>query len=286
MQVSRLFVYGFFSHLHTCNPSYLSLCAHIIRLPVLCYSSACTRIIRPSVSTSLAYLYPSDFSLYTWMICPSIPILLVRLYPRRSISTLFADLYPYYSPTCIHIIRPPVYTLFACPYTCHYLPIRRHTDTARDIKKPPKKPTNKPTKRVSARLRGAPGPEGRRRRRRTGRRAEPGPGRAAGRPAGGGGSLPLAPSYLRPRGWRCRRWCAPPAGAWRTPGRSAPAPAPAPSPWPARAGGDGKMMKRRRRKVRRSTAYSRLPGAPGLTGPSCSSSAKGRQSLRARLGGR
>lgn len=256
MQVFRLSVSVLFSHLYTCNPYYLPVYTRPIGLPVSCYCSACLHIIRPSVSTPFARIYPYYFSVYTHII-------------RRSVSVLFAHLYPCYSP--------PLYMLFAYPYTRRYL---SYADTQTPHAKKTRNGSRSGAKRSrvergsggGSRAAGLP-------------RSPTGPVQGSGVPDGQG-SLPLAPSYLRPRGWRYRRWCAPPAGAWQTPERSAPAPAPAPSPWPAQAGGGGKMMKRRRRKVRRSTAYSRLPGAPGLTGPSCSSSAKGRQSLCARLGGR
>lgn len=175
-----------------------------------------------------------------------------------------------------------VHMLLAYTYTCHS-PILTHVIIlCADTQTPHAKNHEMHLGSGAGRSRA----EGRRRIAVRGAASRAGAGQGCGAPVGPA-SLPLTPSYLRPRGWRCRRWCAPPAGAWQTPGRNAPAPAPAPSPWPARAGGDGRMMKRRRRrKVRRSTAYSRLPGAPSLTGPSCSSSAKGCQSLRARLGGR
>lgn len=214
-------------------------------------------MICPTVSIVFLRLHPYDLSVYIHSTSPSMPVLL-------------AHQYPYHSPSAIDAIRPSL-----------HMSLSSHTPA-------PRHRTRKETPR-SAFLSsaGRSRSEGRRLCI-AGRGAIGGAGRAGAEQQVSRGSQTLALSYLRPQGWRCRRWCAPPDGAWRTPRRSAPAPAPAPSPWPARAGGDGKMMKRRRkrRKVRRSTAYSLLPGAPGLTCPSCSSSAKGCQALRARLGGR
>lgn len=258
MQVFRLSVSVLFSHLYTCIRN---ICPSIPVLFAFLY-----RAIALPVSVLFAHLYPHHSPIYIHIIFSIYAHII-----RRTVSVLFAHLYSCYSP--------PLYMLFAYPYTRRYL-LYAGTQTPH---------AKKNTKRVSLGCEAIPCREGQRWRS-AGRGAAEVADRASagqgGGVPGGHGSLPLAPSYLRPRGWRYRRWCAPPAGAWQTPERSAPAPAPAPSPWPAQAGGGGKMMKRRRRKVRRSTAYSRLPGAPGLTGPSCSSSAKGRQSLRARLGGR
>lgn len=89
------------------------------------------------------------------------------------------------------------------------------------------------------------------------------------------GRLPRgrAAPYLRPRGWGCQRWCAPPACAWKSPG-SGPDREPGPKPWPAAEDGD------RRRTRRQPTAWSLLLDAPSAAGLSCSSWTKERAALR------
>lgn len=83
-----------------------------------------------------------------------------------------------------------------------------------------------------------------------------------------GGAAP----YLRPRGWRCRRWCAPPACAWRRPGSGADQ-EPGPKPWLSEGDGDRRKMRRR------PTAWSPLLGAPSAAGLSCSSWTRQRAAL-------
>lgn len=82
-----------------------------------------------------------------------------------------------------------------------------------------------------------------------------------------------AAPYLRPRGWRCQRWCAPPACAWKSPGSGSDR-EPVPKPWPA--AGDGDWRKTRRRPV----AWSLQLGAPSEAGLSCSSWTKERAALQ------
>lgn len=82
-----------------------------------------------------------------------------------------------------------------------------------------------------------------------------------------------AAPYLRPRGWRCQRWCAPPACAWKSPGSGSDR-EPGPKPWPAAGDGD-----RRRRTRRRPKAWSLLLGAPSAAGLSCSSWTRERAAL-------
>ena len=82
-----------------------------------------------------------------------------------------------------------------------------------------------------------------------------------------------AAPYLRPRGWRCQRWCAPPACAWKSPGSGSDR-EPVPKPWPAAGDGD------RRKTRRRPTAWSLLLCAPSAAGLSCSSWTKERAALQ------
>lgn len=160
------------------------------------YLLAYTHVIRPPVTVFFVCISFVP-------ICPSVSILLAHELPR-------------YLTISIHVTRLPVFMLLAYPYICRYLPIRRHKEPACE------KPRNTSWFGCGT----LPGRVGRRVAvREAASRA--GAGQGGGTPVGLG-SLPLTPSYLRPRGWRCRRWCAPPAGAWQTPGRSAPAPAPAP----------------------------------------------------------
>lgn len=82
-----------------------------------------------------------------------------------------------------------------------------------------------------------------------------------------------AAPYLRPRGWRCQRWCAPPACVWKSPGSGFDR-EPGLKPWPVAGDGD-------RRKTRRwPTAWSLLLGAPSAAGLSCSSWTKERAALQ------
>lgn len=91
--------------------------------------------------------------------------------------------------------------------------------------------------------------------------------------AGRGYPRGRAAPYLRPRGWRCQRWCAPPACAWKSPGSGSDR-EPEPKPWPAVGDGD------RRRKRRQPTVWSLLLCAPNAAGLSCSSWTKERAALR------